>query len=434
MGDPDARFDTLSPQGSIAHDFAQSFQPDELLYANLDSSDIIAEVVFPCTFDLKDILIICRAIQEGEKTCNYTLRSFNCYFFALAIQSALARLATDWENTGPWLGCRSEAITATSRALQTGPHAHPEQSILQRILIVLYPHTKARLPSLEDTITESLRGCEMSAYLCAELTKIHWYSDLGPVIDDVLEMIIWENVALVLKRHTGVKVSQSRLCSNFVISTTSADSTFSGEEASAISNSPLDKRLHELGRALIAPLEAEARRRVSDALAHLPNRKMRYLGHASRDALYHMGSIPHVKRYLPRHNTHPTPTWVTIVLILLTVGCLWPVFCVTSIVSGIIYLLTGNVEHISVDKELALILVLLEKQSHLNLLDIEKEINRIQILLRNKNILRWDLQQWSYIKESAKEQILHKIFNSETAMFKVMFQVSCSYLCSCTKC
>ncbi|KAG8678558.1 hypothetical protein FRC08_017673 [Ceratobasidium sp. 394] len=92
MGDPNASFDAISPQGIVAYDFIQSFPSDKDPEACLGTSDVVAEITFPPSLDLKLVLHICRAIQEGERTSNYTLQVFNCYFFALAVQAALTRV------------------------------------------------------------------------------------------------------------------------------------------------------------------------------------------------------------------------------------------------------------------------------------------------------------------------------------------------------
>ncbi|KAG9097558.1 hypothetical protein FS749_006007 [Ceratobasidium sp. UAMH 11750] len=99
MGDPDASFNAIGAQGIAAHDVIQSFPSNKLSEACLETSDVVAEIQFPCYFDLKIVLLICRAIQEGEQTCNYTLQVFNCYFFALTIQAVLTRLVTDWGHS-----------------------------------------------------------------------------------------------------------------------------------------------------------------------------------------------------------------------------------------------------------------------------------------------------------------------------------------------
>ncbi|KAG8686324.1 hypothetical protein FRC08_012566, partial [Ceratobasidium sp. 394] len=52
MGDPDASFDAIGNQGIAAHDIAQSFLPDKLSDAHLDTSDVVAEITFPYSLNL----------------------------------------------------------------------------------------------------------------------------------------------------------------------------------------------------------------------------------------------------------------------------------------------------------------------------------------------------------------------------------------------
>ncbi|KAH7322298.1 hypothetical protein B0J17DRAFT_683561 [Rhizoctonia solani] len=114
MGDPNARFDALSPRGSLAHDMAQCFGPEDVDQPWLKATDIIAEITLPADFDLMDVLVICCAIHEGEKSRKFT-QVYNCYFFALAIQACLTRLAVHWEYEVPlriWLSEINKGIWA----------------------------------------------------------------------------------------------------------------------------------------------------------------------------------------------------------------------------------------------------------------------------------------------------------------------------------
>ncbi|CAE6425903.1 unnamed protein product [Rhizoctonia solani] len=144
MGDPDARFDALSPRGSVAHDIAQCFRSDELDQACLGSSDIVAEIELLHDFDIMDVLRICRSIHEGEKTRNYTLQVFNCYFFSLAIQVCLTRLVAHWEDRAlfqKWLLEINTGILALPATFQ--PLADPSLrhgSVLFRVYDALFPH------------------------------------------------------------------------------------------------------------------------------------------------------------------------------------------------------------------------------------------------------------------------------------------------------
>ncbi|KDN33663.1 hypothetical protein RSAG8_13247, partial [Rhizoctonia solani AG-8 WAC10335] len=135
MGDPNARFDALSHEGSIAYDMAQCFRLDEIDKACLLTSDVIAEVTLPCTFDIMDMLKICQAIHEGTKTRNYTLQVLNCYFFSISIQACLTRLVVHWEDKDlvtTWLSQVKEGVEALTDTFQQLAHNNqfPSDSML----------------------------------------------------------------------------------------------------------------------------------------------------------------------------------------------------------------------------------------------------------------------------------------------------------------
>ncbi|KAL5632854.1 hypothetical protein ACGC1H_005713 [Rhizoctonia solani] len=117
MGDPDNRFDALSAKGSLAHDFAQVFpnHPDQAKAAGLETSDIVAEITLPAEIDLKHVLYICRALHEGEKTRNYTLQVYNCYFLSLTLQCCLIRLSIRWDFSELFKGWLSHLGQKTSQ-------------------------------------------------------------------------------------------------------------------------------------------------------------------------------------------------------------------------------------------------------------------------------------------------------------------------------
>ncbi|KAL5632006.1 hypothetical protein ACGC1H_000134 [Rhizoctonia solani] len=142
MGDPDARFNALTAQGSLAHDFAQVFtmHANQAKEAGLETSEMIAETTFPSPLDLKDVLNICRAIHEGEKTRSYTLQGYNCYFFALALQCCLVRLLAQWDSSklfGTWPCQLEETISQlqSPSVLSSALHSRDYRSefILTRI-------------------------------------------------------------------------------------------------------------------------------------------------------------------------------------------------------------------------------------------------------------------------------------------------------------
>ncbi|CAE6528802.1 unnamed protein product [Rhizoctonia solani] len=211
MGDPDARFDALSPRGSVAHDMAQCFRPDELDQACLATSEVIAEVELPCDFDLMDVLKICRAIHEGEKTRNYTLRVFNCYFFSLAIQVCLTRLVAHWEDQQlfeRWLSQIKTGILALPATFQ--PFADPslrQSSILFRVYYGLFPQDfdSAQGASLVEEIKHRLQlwiierpGSALQEILYRANTLL-WHSTIDLGLEQFVEEKTKEAVLTVIR-------------------------------------------------------------------------------------------------------------------------------------------------------------------------------------------------------------------------------------------
>ncbi|CUA75564.1 Putative phospholipid-transporting ATPase C24B11,12c [Schizosaccharomyces pombe 972h-] [Rhizoctonia solani] len=152
-GDPNARMHALSSQGSVAYDIAQLFRPDDLAKASIDTSSIVSEVHLPSDLDLKDVLNICRAIQEDGRTRKYTLETFNCYFFSLALASCLTRLVADWENEIPYESWKSAARVTSDSVPSIDPRTHP----LFRIHSMLYPwSTQQFLENIQQHFCEGI--------------------------------------------------------------------------------------------------------------------------------------------------------------------------------------------------------------------------------------------------------------------------------------
>ncbi|KAG9119097.1 hypothetical protein FRC07_006061, partial [Ceratobasidium sp. 392] len=127
MGDPSARVEAISPQGTSAYDIIQWFPSCDSPGARLEDTDTVAIIKFPDFFDLMDVLRICRAIHEGENTCNYTLQGFNCYFFALAIQVILTALVRNREKAlskALWCLGVGDGLSTLSRIY--GPSSSPQ--------------------------------------------------------------------------------------------------------------------------------------------------------------------------------------------------------------------------------------------------------------------------------------------------------------------
>ncbi|KAF8596109.1 hypothetical protein BDV93DRAFT_563655 [Ceratobasidium sp. AG-I] len=202
MGDPHARLDALRPQGSAAHDVAQCFRPEKLAEACLDTSDLVAEVVFPRPLDLLHVLLVCRAIHEGEKTCNYTLEGFNCYFFALAIQSALTRLVANWGDLIPqddWSSCIKTTTDALSVMYLSPTSARRNPSVWLRIYSLLGTVMEDPARHVLEKIKNIYDHPALLQQINHALSGVLWHSDLGQVVDGVLESRVRDTMVQDLK-------------------------------------------------------------------------------------------------------------------------------------------------------------------------------------------------------------------------------------------
>ncbi|CUA77744.1 Dual oxidase 2 [Rhizoctonia solani] len=209
MGDPDARFDALSPHGTIAHDMAQCFRPGEIDQACLKSSDLVAEVMLPCDFDIMDVLKICRAIHEGEKTRNYTLQIYNCWFFSLAIQVCLTRLVAHWEDQeriGFWLSQVNKAIgslTSTGQSLRDStPTLH--RQIFSQVFSILRP----RNDNYEETFVKDVKlqlqsriatGSTIVEQITYRVNNLLWYSTINSNLNEFIKEEVHGAIMSILR-------------------------------------------------------------------------------------------------------------------------------------------------------------------------------------------------------------------------------------------
>ncbi|CAE6477963.1 unnamed protein product, partial [Rhizoctonia solani] len=191
MGDPNARLNALMTRGSVAQDLAQCFDSED--EAHLKTSELVTEVTLPCDFEILDVLKICRAIKEGEKTSSYTLQVYNCYFFSLAIQACLTRFVAHWEDKQRfevWLSQVKEAVEEWTRTDQVveASISSPHYNVLFRILSVL---------DSDDNQEPSLM-CAIKLRLQPQLTAIQqdvdyrvnnllWYSTIGSSLNEFIE-------------------------------------------------------------------------------------------------------------------------------------------------------------------------------------------------------------------------------------------------------
>ncbi|CAE7102275.1 unnamed protein product, partial [Rhizoctonia solani] len=217
MGDPNARFDAIRPQGSIAYDIAQSFRPDEMDKACLGTSDIIAEVTLPYNFDIMDVLKICRAIHEGEKTRKYTLQVYNCWFFSLAIQVCLVRMISGWESSELLEGWHShvyEAIQNMDSSDQTFLTPDPSYLNLPKLLWIydiLASHSSHRdFSTVMESVKTRLRSQLGSRWeankqkLAQGINDLLWYSTIHLSLGNIVEENVEEAVVGTLREGSGL--------------------------------------------------------------------------------------------------------------------------------------------------------------------------------------------------------------------------------------
>ncbi|KAG9096043.1 hypothetical protein FRC06_009132, partial [Ceratobasidium sp. 370] len=200
MGDPNARLNAISAEGTTAYDMAQSFADDSSPNACLETSDVIAEIEFPRELDLMDVLRICRAIHEGEKTCNYTLQSYNCYFFTLAIQAVLTRLVAAWKEftSDTWNLSLDEGLSALSRLYKEAPSGQAQWPFILRIYSLLGPEIQWPVNSLLPHLKRDLLDPELVLEVNRACTTALWHSDLELAVDHILCEKVRDTIGRIL--------------------------------------------------------------------------------------------------------------------------------------------------------------------------------------------------------------------------------------------
>ncbi|CEL58616.1 hypothetical protein RSOLAG1IB_12160 [Rhizoctonia solani AG-1 IB] len=200
-GDPNARINALSSQGSVAHDLMQCFRPSRIVEAKLCTSDVLAEVCVSNEFDLKDVLNICRAIQEVGKSRNYTLQTFNCYFFSLALQCCLTRLVVDWEHIIPHEVRRSKIKEVFNLLVDIDPIMQP----LLRAHSILHPHSWSTQKFLDD-VQRSFYKLTSEIAWESVINNVAWYHEIGNTVDGIImELLLsawWEITESYLEPRT----------------------------------------------------------------------------------------------------------------------------------------------------------------------------------------------------------------------------------------
>ncbi|KAF8593362.1 hypothetical protein BDV93DRAFT_612256 [Ceratobasidium sp. AG-I] len=206
MGDPFYRVEALSVRGTTAHDIAQCFRPDQIAEACLDSSDVITDLTLPESLDLLHVLRICRAIQEGDKTCKYTLLGSNCYFFCLAIQACLTRLVDDFEISYPPDNWISVLNTSLDELANTLPSANHPKALLLR-LDSMFPGSTSLVDrvvaEIKPKIDASLLQTRVNQMLETEL----WHSNTGSSVSLAIEKLVQEAIVNALEQDARIHSS-----------------------------------------------------------------------------------------------------------------------------------------------------------------------------------------------------------------------------------
>ncbi|CAE6403279.1 unnamed protein product [Rhizoctonia solani] len=190
MGDPRSRFDALSMDGSVARDIAQCFRSEHTEEAHLHTSEVVSRILLDSSMDLMDVLKICRAIHEAEKTRNYTLRGFNCYFFALTIQVCLIRHLAEWQRfytPPPWLSeiCGSVAMLADELQRQSREQTQQSFALLSSVSSIEELQVDELFKDIEKRLEKLLLdiGDRTKQAISSEL----WYTELDRIPHQILE-------------------------------------------------------------------------------------------------------------------------------------------------------------------------------------------------------------------------------------------------------
>ncbi|EUC63148.1 hypothetical protein RSOL_481390 [Rhizoctonia solani AG-3 Rhs1AP] len=212
MGDPDSRFDALSAEGSLAHDSAQMFpsHPDQAKAAELETSDIIAEITLPIEIDLKHVLYICRALHEGEKTRSYTLQVYNCYFLSLTLQCCLVRRSTRWDSSElfkGWLYHLGRSTSQLQLPSMLPSVQHWNDTSFSPILLRVFLSLSMSNPEDPDILKMIMKHVYDQLYVRFQLNPMFCQR-----LQDILDNELWySNIAAIPHLFVEQEVEQSIL-------------------------------------------------------------------------------------------------------------------------------------------------------------------------------------------------------------------------------
>ncbi|KAG8739659.1 hypothetical protein FRC10_005286 [Ceratobasidium sp. 414] len=186
--------------GCKARDLIRWFPADKYEAFTRDKpSKLIAEVQFPCEFDILHVLAVCYSIQRNYRTRNYTLQSYNCYFLCCAILSVLARHTSDWESLvspNMWGELVNQTFDQLDRLSHSPLNPEAENNLALHVYSMLDPENpqpaEFLLSWLRDQVSKGDRFRKL-------LARSLWWSNYGPSVFEEFETIIPEELIRAAK-------------------------------------------------------------------------------------------------------------------------------------------------------------------------------------------------------------------------------------------
>ncbi|KAG8711295.1 hypothetical protein FRC08_016062 [Ceratobasidium sp. 394] len=417
MGDPEARFDAISANGSTAYDMAQSFANDRSPAACLSTSDVVARVEFPRELDLMDVLRICRAIHEGEKTHNYTLQSYNCYFFTLAIQAVLTRLVAGWEEFTPdtWNLCLDEGLSALSHLYKEAPSIQTQPPFILRIYSLLAPEIQWPADPLLPQLKRDLFDLELVKEVNKACTTALWHSGLDLAVDHVLCEKVRDTVGRMLCDQEVGSTSQDLHAS----STGNVELAFAesqcGKLMSVLVSRAISRHKNERPTPKLKQLWEhmnlfQAFELFSSAAQSLRNLDFR----RTRKPLL-TDRPPHLKS----SNTQWAFCWLMYAKSLAT----WALVAVLKLFWVVPLDFMQPRRGVSVEGELEQSLFMLESSKQIGrTTDLTPMLKKLRFLVNTQEPVLWREWPWTHVSELIKRRVTELAFNEEKNTLRVAFQ------------
>ncbi|KAG9089692.1 hypothetical protein FRC06_001425 [Ceratobasidium sp. 370] len=148
----------------------------------LEKTHVLLDIIFPEAHTLTEVLDICYRISCHDKSCDYTLLQFNCYFFCWNIILGLTRGGALWEAT---LANQSGAITEA--VLDRLREFASSESQRYNLALVLSGHhstsNAASSSAFMEQIAGRLRSDTFHEALRARVASILWVRDQRAAVD-----------------------------------------------------------------------------------------------------------------------------------------------------------------------------------------------------------------------------------------------------------